>query len=35
MGSLVYAKACKARGDDVVAMLSLETLGYYRDAPGS
>ena len=35
MGSLVYAKACKARGDAVVAMLSLETLGYYRDAPGS
>lgn len=35
MGSLVYAKACKARGDDVVAMLSLETLGYYSDDPGS
>ncbi|MBX3188290.1 MAG: M28 family peptidase [Labilithrix sp.] len=35
MGSLVYAQACKARGDDVVAMLSLETLGYYRDEPGS
>jgi hypothetical protein len=35
MGSLVYAKACKARGDDVVAMLSLETLGYFRDAPGT
>jgi Zn-dependent M28 family amino/carboxypeptidase len=35
MGSLVYAKACKARGDDVVAMLSLETLGYFRDDAGS
>jgi hypothetical protein len=35
MGSLVYAKACRARGDVVVAMLSLETLGYYRDEPGS
>jgi Zn-dependent M28 family amino/carboxypeptidase len=35
MGSLGYAKACKARGDDVVAMLSLETLGYYRDGPGT
>ncbi|HQY62574.1 MAG TPA: M20/M25/M40 family metallo-hydrolase [Polyangiaceae bacterium] len=35
MGSLVYAKACAARGDDVKAMLSLETLGYYRDAPGT
>jgi hypothetical protein len=35
MGSLVYAKACKARGDAIVAMLSLETLGFYRDEPGS
>ncbi len=35
MGSLVYAKACKARGDAIVGMLSLETLGYYRDEPGS
>ena len=35
MGSLVYAKACKARGDAIVAMLSLETLGYYRDEAGS
>ena len=35
MGSLVYAKACKAHGDAIVAMLSLETLGYYRDAPGT
>jgi Peptidase family M28 len=35
MGSLVYAKACRAHGDDIVAMLSLETLGYYRDAPGT
>jgi hypothetical protein len=35
MGSLVYAKACKARGDAIVAMLSLEALGYYRDEPGS
>ncbi|HRG99662.1 MAG TPA: M20/M25/M40 family metallo-hydrolase [Polyangiaceae bacterium] len=35
MGSLVYAKACAARGDDVRAMLSLETLGYYRDEPGT
>ncbi len=35
MGSLVYAKACKARGDDVVAMLSLETLGYYREGAGT
>ncbi len=35
MGSLVYAKACRARGDDVVAMLSLETIGYYRDEAGT
>lgn len=35
MGSLVYAKACRAAGDNIVAMLSLEMLGYYKDAPGS
>jgi Zn-dependent M28 family amino/carboxypeptidase len=34
-GSRVYAKACKARGDDIVAMLSLETLGCYSDAENS
>jgi hypothetical protein len=33
MGSLVYAKACRARGDNIVAMLSLETVAYFRDAP--
>ena len=31
MGSRVYAKACKARGDEIVAMLSLETMGYFSD----
>jgi len=35
MGSLVYAKACRARNDDIVAMLSLETVGYFSDASGS
>ena len=35
MGSLVYAKECKKRGDQIVAMLSLETLGYYSSARGS
>lgn len=35
MGSLVYARACRARGDAIVAMLSLETMGYYSDEPGS
>jgi Zn-dependent M28 family amino/carboxypeptidase len=35
MGSLVYAKACKDRGERIVAMLSLETIGYYSDAADS
>lgn len=35
MGSMVYAKSCRERGDDIVAMLSIETIGYYDDAPGS
>jgi Zn-dependent M28 family amino/carboxypeptidase len=29
MGSLVYARACRNRGDHIVAMLSLETLGCF------
>jgi Zn-dependent M28 family amino/carboxypeptidase len=35
MGSLVYAALCKKRGDQIVAMISLETIGYFSDAPGS
>jgi len=35
MGSWVYARRARARGDRVVGMLPLETVGYYRDAPGS
>jgi hypothetical protein len=35
MGSFVYAKGCKARGDQIFAMISLETIGYFSDAPGS
>lgn len=35
MGSLVYARRCKKRKEDIVAMLSLETLGYYSDQKGS
>lgn len=35
MGSRVYARRCRQRGENVVAMLSLETIGYYSDAPGS
>lgn len=32
MGSLVHARGLHARGEQVVAMLSLETIGYYSDA---
>lgn len=35
MGSRVYARACRERGDDVIGMLSLDTLGCYSDEPGS
>jgi hypothetical protein len=35
MGSLQYARRCRSRGETVVAMLSLETIGCYSDAPGS
>ena len=35
MGSLVHARAAKVRGDRIRAMLSLETIGYYSDTPGS
>jgi peptidase M28-like protein len=35
MGSLQYARRCQERGENVVAMLSLETIGYYSDAPHS
>lgn len=32
-GSLVYARACKSRSEDVVAMISLETMGYFDARP--
>jgi acetylornithine deacetylase/succinyl-diaminopimelate desuccinylase-like protein len=35
MGSLVYARRCRDRGERVVAMLSLESVGFYSDQPGS
>ncbi len=35
MGSRVYARAARARGDNIRLMISLETIGYYRDEPGS
>ena len=35
MGSRAYAQRSKERGENIVAMLSLETIGYYSDTPGS
>jgi len=35
MGSLLHARDMVARGENVTAMLSLETIGYYSDAKGS
>ena len=35
MGSWSWARRARERGETVRAMLSLEMLGYYRDAPGN
>ena len=35
MGSLIYARRCKERDDKIAAMISLETIGYFSDAPNS
>ena len=35
MGSVVHARAARARGDDIVGMIALETMGYYSDVKGS
>jgi hypothetical protein len=35
MGSLMYARRCRQRRERIVAMASLETIGYYADEPGS
>jgi Zn-dependent M28 family amino/carboxypeptidase len=35
MGSRMYAKRCRAMNEDVVGMISLEMLGYYRSSPGT
>ncbi len=35
MGSYVYAQRCRERKEDISAMLSLETIGFYTDKPGS
>lgn len=35
MGSAVHARGCRSRGEDIEVMLSIETIGYYSDEPGS
>jgi hypothetical protein len=35
MGSRVYAKRARARGDRIIGMFSVETIGSYSDRPGS
>jgi Zn-dependent M28 family amino/carboxypeptidase len=35
MGSRIYARECRAKGEQILLMLSLETIGYYSDEPGS
>jgi len=35
MGSYVYARWCRAQNEKIVAMISVETIGYFTDAPCS
>jgi len=35
MGSRMYARRCKKRNENIVGMLSLETIGYYSNEEGS
>ena len=35
MGSRHYARRCRERGEDVRAMLALDSIGYYRQEPGT
>ncbi len=35
MGSRDYSRRCREGGENVVAMICLETIGYYDDRPGS
>lgn len=35
MGSRVYARRCRERREKIVAMISLETMGYFSDEDGS
>ena len=34
-GSRLYAELCRSRGNNIIGMISLETIGYYTDAPNS
>jgi Zn-dependent M28 family amino/carboxypeptidase len=34
-GSMVYARQARGRGDDIRLMIALETMGCFRDEPGS
>ncbi len=35
MGSLIYARQCRERGEKITAMLTLETIGWYSDEPNT
>ncbi|MCL5099472.1 MAG: M28 family peptidase [Candidatus Omnitrophica bacterium] len=35
MGSLVYARQCRQSRENIIAMISLETIGYFTDLPRS
>ena len=35
MGSYIYAQRSRERGENIVGMISLETIGYYSDQKGS
>jgi Zn-dependent M28 family amino/carboxypeptidase len=35
MGSVVYARRCRVRGERIIGMFSLETIGYYSNERGS
>jgi Zn-dependent M28 family amino/carboxypeptidase len=35
MGSVVYARRCREQREKIVGVVTLDTLGYYTDAPGS
>lgn len=35
MGSLQYARRCQSNGDNIIAMISFDGLGYFTDEPGT